>query len=461
MFAEKKFEDIIEDGKLIAIAKLPFISMELADMILQEKEGIGTMATDSKSVIYFDPKFEEMVDDAVKMNLSNKQYYLALVITHEIFHKIQKDNIFFRMIGEGGIHELYNIAADSYINDIILEFFQTTGILGNEAVNAFRDRCVTTRSLLDTIKEYDTRNQIKISYEELSLCTTVERYNLLLKASEENREMMQSIIDDIMEKIGGMDIMPGDGDGGPMDGTSGSEGITIPADIADAVKSGMIKATTAMLNKINSIGKSSSNFEQIVGGLLEPKVDWKSKLARIIRNCGQRIETSEEEEEINKRLTHIHGFTFKDFYSYTPKIIIGLDTSGSMGGLHDQCAAEIAKINKDREIRLIEIDTEIKQDYTVKNGEIEKAIKNAKFGISGYGGTQMAPFYQLLLEEKAEGNVVILMSDYELFGDDFEHIEDISRKLKKYNNGFIHCHLGRDGEVEISTNVMDFKRHAW
>lgn len=464
MFDILTFDELVENGKLVALSKVPFVAMMLSEMIVESKEGIGgTMATDSVKHIWYDPKFEDMIDDLNYHNDTDKECYLALTIVHEIFHKIQRDNIFFNLVGEKGIHYLYNVAADSYINDIILEFFDVTELLYNSAVPKFRENCVTTESLLDIIRKYDHDNIIDIDLKTLKTLSNIERYNLLLKASQQDREMMQNVMDELMERYGEGDIQPGDGDGEGkgaqnQNNSDGSDGIGVPKELGDMVKKDMIKTTQGMLNKIKSIGKSSANFENIVGTLLEPKIDWNKKLRKLIREGAQRIENGEMEEELDKRLSYLHGATFKTYHSYKPEFIILLDTSGSMSGLHEQCVAEIASINKDSEIRLIEIDTEIKQDHMIKNGMIEKAVREAKFGISGYGGTQMAPGYEYLYNDKVKSSIIILMSDYELFGDDFGQIDRWSKLLKKKNNTCIHCHLKSDKDVEVYSDVMKVKQ---
>lgn len=463
MFDILTFDELVENGKLIALSKVPFIAMMLSEMIVEPKEDIGgTMATDSTKHIWYDPKFEQMIDDLNYHNDTDKECYLALTLVHEIFHKIQKDNAFFKLVGEKGIHYLYNVAADSYINDIILEFFDVTELLYNSAVPKFRETSITTESLLEIIRKYDHDNIINIDLKTLKTLSNIERYNLLLQASQKDREMMQQVMDELMARYGAGDIQPGDDDedGNPQNqnNSDGSEGIGVPKELSDMVKKDMIRTTQGMLNKIKSIGKNSSNFENIVGNLLEAKVDWNKKLRKLIREGAQRIENGEMEEELDKRLSFLHGATFKNYHSFKPEFIILLDTSGSMSGLHEQCVAEIASINKDSEIRLIEIDTEIKQDHMIKNGLIEKAVREAKFGINGYGGTQMAPGYEYLYNDKIKSSIIILMSDYELFGDDFDQIDRWSKLLKKKNNTCIHCHLRSDKEVDVYSDVMKIKR---
>jgi predicted metal-dependent peptidase len=162
--------------------------------------------------------------------------------------------------------------------------------------------------------------------------------------------------------------------------------------------------------KGDGAGKLPSEVEELLRLKKKPQISWQRELRQFIGQ-GARAESTTTRSRRNRR----YGITFPGKKrDYTAKLLVALDTSGSMyGDRTEKVLAElygIWKENKDIDLDIVEVDSQIQEVFTYDGRE--------EFQIKGRGGTQMTPALKYAYENKYDG--VIFLSDGEYWNEDFD-----------------------------------------
>ena len=161
--------------------------------------------------------------------------------------------------------------------------------------------------------------------------------------------------------------------------------------------------------KADGVGKIPQEIQELMEMLKKPTINWK----RMLKQFAGMSAKSEVKRTRAKRNRRYGIKVAGKKHDYTAKILVGLDTSGSMDGARtEKVLSEIYGIWKNSPelaIDIAECDTEIKNvfSYTGKD----------KFPISGRGGTALEPLLAYAQEHGYDGCVVL--TDGEFYGEDF------------------------------------------
>lgn len=164
---------------------------------------------------------------------------------------------------------------------------------------------------------------------------------------------------------------------------------------------------------------NSSGFSKITRNIVEKKYDWKQVLSAVIRNRVNGRKSGRNNTtytEINRRLSSLSNIIFPNHYDdvLTYNLVVGIDTSGSMGNLLDEMYARLKSIQKsiDCELKLtvVECDCEIQNVFSNFN------LNSKKIESSGFGGTDMEEIprwveKQISDRKMKEPDQIIIMTD--------------------------------------------------
>ncbi len=352
------------------------------------------------------------------------------ILVHETLHIILK-HIFRK--GERD-HKLFNVAADIALNQSIKREMLPETALYPESFK------------MPSGKFYPEGK-------------TSEQYYELLKEEKENQEKEKEEQEDGQDGQGDCSECDGsgeqdDGEGGkeqcehckgsgkepgqgggfkPANGNpdlTGNEEVTVDShelwdtmdpddeELASQMMEGMIN------NAIEkSRGNTPGNLEDILALWRRPAViSWKKVLKKIVSSkTGAKIGTIKRRDRRQPRRSELKGR--KVSYDQ-PKIIVGLDTSGSMSD--EEIVTGLMEINEvckitNSTMEIVQIDTEIK-------GAEEYNPKKKSFKRRGCGGTYMGAMAQYITDNKIKYDALVMISDM--------YIEDVStdknwKKMRK------------------------------
>lgn len=154
-------------------------------------------------------------------------------------------------------------------------------------------------------------------------------------------------------------------------------------------------------------GKLPAGMDKLIEDLMEPKLDWRTVLARW---AGDMARTDFSFRFPNKRFIQ-SGFILPSLKSETiGKVIFAVDTSGSMHGgemrdvLSEVCGAirEYEKDGVDPEITVLWCDTEVHEQQISDPDE---------FNPKGNGGTEYEPVFDYIEENGLDPKAVVYLTD--------------------------------------------------
>lgn len=158
--------------------------------------------------------------------------------------------------------------------------------------------------------------------------------------------------------------------------------------------------------------ESGSRFDQFVlDALRPPKVPWKQILQGVVSRQFNTIVTGGTDYSFRRpsRRSAPGGFIRPSFIAYAPKILVGCDTSGSMGADdYRSVVSEVEGLFKSMagsEISFVTIDTQITSKQVVRHAKDLKLV--------GGGGTTMSPLLDYVngLPAASRPDMVILCTD--------------------------------------------------
>jgi predicted metal-dependent peptidase len=154
-----------------------------------------------------------------------------------------------------------------------------------------------------------------------------------------------------------------------------------------------------------SIGRVPGIIEEIVNGLVYPKVPWNTALRRYLSDISK---DAFNWYPPNRRFIH-QGLYLPSLYSPALKIAVAIDTSGSIS--KKELVAFVSEINSiissfpSYNILLIQCDCSIHSETRILTGEfLPSSLK-----IMGRGGTDFRPVFERLKDEEIK--VLIYLTD--------------------------------------------------
>lgn len=186
-------------------------------------------------------------------------------------------------------------------------------------------------------------------------------------------------------------------------------------------------------------GNVSNNLKLWAEDFAKPTpTPWQKILGPAVRNAIQwnkKNKTDYHKATPNRRQP-IKGIRLPALRAPTPRLLVGVDTSGSHVHLLPRVGDELHTIIKSSGVRgqnlkMVSIDTHLKNKPTVIN-----SIKDVKF--SGGGGTSMLPFFDLTKKMRKDVDIAILLTDGE--------VPSWYKEKPAQGMKYIVCILGNEGD---------------
>lgn len=372
-------ENRIRDCRMLISRKIyPYLSDAIMSITLVASEKVPTMGVDKYWRCYYNP--------ATVSSWSNGN--ICAVLIHEVCHLVRRHAK--RALPP---HELWNIATDMEINDSLIFIDKNTdvklpdflylpstyGLKDDEAAEDYYDY------LIKNEVSYESKPQKKVGQ----------------KGSGKKQNNPNS-------KGGGNGSEDENSDGVPYGGSCSDgerrewEGEGTDNDAKSEDEGDFIIRKTAS-NIINSPpGNTPVSMKLWAQKVLEPKYDWRSKL-RNLSNAVLNPIRGQLRTSFKFPSRRSGEFIWPGKYNPNPKVLVIVDTSGSMGGLLESCMAEVKGILRSIPSRNI---TFVSGDTTTSTKKKIRNVNQATLG--GGGGTDMGA----IIQENWEGNdLVIVITD--------------------------------------------------
>jgi len=367
----------------------PFFAYLIMNMKFVEKEEIGTMGVDCWGNCYYNPKFvEKLSEDELKGVLAHE--VLHLVLEHLDRGKSCK------------YQKIRNIAEDLCVNDLLL-------------TNNFK---LAECGLLPTYHEYtfDKSDGTEIKIENIDKKTSNQIYEELLKHIEDDKDAQDSEDDKRFDKHI-------EGDGKPL-----------TPEQKQQIKGKWKKAVSEGSAYARDKGNMPDGLGLFIDGLLNEKVNWKSLLYKYLTRT---IPHDYSYARPSKR-SFSTGVYMPIMRKECIEIVVSLDTSGSIQGKElKEFMSEIRGIARsfnNLSMKLIVCDSEIKDVYTIGNGDGEEI---EKLSIKGGGGTSHKPIYDYINTNLP--NTKLLVN----FTDGYTDLDELDNNI---NTLWVICKNGIDVE---------------
>ncbi len=430
-------------ARVLASEKQPYLSLALFSMVPVVVPNLGTMASDDKWRLYYDP--------ITIMEWSVEQ--LAGVLLHEVGHCIRGHSERFQnMIGEPKQYaKIFNIAGDSVINADL-----------KDANIGLPEGAVYVDTLVE--QGYDVARTMSAEQIYQVIKTKAESEACTCGSSSENSEEGQSQADDSSEgnSSSNNSEKPEDGSGEdkkgaessdsqstpdaskgegsssgtdpncPVHGTpkgwdcgSGADGIArdyeiegdkvdsgIDSDRADIIRQ---KVATEIANHSKNRGNVPAGLERWAKEILEPTVDWRRELSSIIRRSFAQVAglrdytySRPSRRDAAMRSTGQSIVLPAMRQPAPPKVSIVIDTSGSMSdSMLSWALSETQGVlrslgSNGRNVKVISCDAK---------ATIQRVSKISQVSLSGGGGTDMRVGIDAAMKDREKPDVIIVLTD--------------------------------------------------
>lgn len=432
-------------ARVLASEKQPYLSIALFSMVPVLVEGLGTMASDDKWRLYYDP--------ITIMDWSVEQ--LAGVLLHEVGHCIRGHSERFQnMIGEPRQYgKIFNIAGDSVINADL-----------RDANIPLPEGAVYVDTLVEqgydvarTMSAEQIYTVIKTKAESEACTCGSEQGEQDSQSQDGKSESQQGASDASGSDKGEDDSQSGDKQNGeqdskpdgkgaeqpsngsgepdpncPVHGTpqgwdcgSGADGIArdyeiegdkvdagIDSDRADIIRQ---KVATEVANHSKNRGNVPAGLERWAKELLEPTVDWRRELSSIIRRSFAQVAgirdytySRPSRRDSAMRSTGQSIVLPAMRQPAPPKVSIVIDTSGSMSddmlswALSETQGVLRSLGSSGRNVKVISCDAK---------ASIQKVARIGQINLSGGGGTDMRVGIDAALKDRERPDVIIVLTD--------------------------------------------------
>ena len=330
-----------------------FVHHVLLMMDKSRNDAVGTMGVSVEGTrisLVYNEKFVESLSDAE----------LRFVITHEVYHLVLH-HCTIRLPQDPKDRELYNIAADLAINSLI-----------KQDVNRTMPKDEKGNEIGVMPKKYDFPDKL-----------SMEQYVQLIKQDP-------SKVPELGEGDGEGD---GEDGGGGLDNHGGWKESEVVKEI--------VRNAVARIAKDERIwGKMPGDLAAIILAAQQSQVSWERHLKHYL---GQMV--SSTMIRTLKRPDRRFGYPYAGKKrGYTDRKLVCIDASGSVGD--DELSQFMAEVNQLAEIQPVDL---LVFDYGIQLGPIPFNRKHSEFGITGRGGTNFAPVFELASERHYQS--VIMLTD--------------------------------------------------
>lgn len=342
----------------------PFFAYLLMNLNFKELKDIKTIGVSNKGVCAYNPKFIEELNDRV----------LKGILAHEVLHLVFEH---LSRLGDKDL-KIWNIATDLCINDLLKENgfeLDSRGLVTNWSHDFTFN---FNGEELFTIKDIDKKNADQV-YEEI------------IKNLKKNK---QKIIDEYDKKRFDKHIY----EKGKGETEAELKGYK------DKWKKAVAEASAYAKQK----GDLSNGLKLLVDDLLNEKVNWKHLLYKYMTRV---IPFDYSYARPSKR-SFSTGVYMPIMRKESIEIVVSLDTSGSIGKEElQEFMSEIngiAKSFNNLTMKLIVCDSEVKDVYTIGNGDNQKINDLV---IRGGGGTSHIPIYDYVQENLPNTKLLVNFTD--------------------------------------------------
>lgn len=219
----------------------------------------------------------------------------------------------------------------------------------------------------------------------------------------------QQVFDILMSEAQGQGGGGEDGEGGGLDDHDWSSGEQMPQEdqerirkeIDQALRQGQILA-----------GKMGGRITRQIGALLEPKVRWQDQLREFLSSLsdGKDISTW---QRVNRRWLQHDMYMPSTVAESMGRIVIGVDTSGSIGGeALNAFLSEVKAICENVRPEMIDLlywDTEVAAHEVYSREDMDKLVGKTK--PAGGGGTDAACVPQYIKERGIKPECAVILTD--------------------------------------------------
>jgi len=331
-----------------------------------------TMAVSNKGDLYYAPEFVDKINE-------NE---LKGVLCHEVLH-LALGTMFRKGKRE---HELWSVTQDIMINNI----------LTIDGFSLPKGGLIPNNNEIDLSKNVGTNLIIK----NISKKTSEQIYDEIYKVAPKTKTYMISL---------------GKGDGSEGEGiprfddhiydkegkekADGSEG----QDEKDWSQKLILASTHAKM-----IGKFPAGMEEVIGRLVNNKVNWKRLLHKYLTN---EVFSDYNWARPSRRSSAI-GTYLPAHKKENIQVVIAIDTSGSISQQDlTQFVSEIVHIIKSTsniKAFVMQCDADLQNELEVRNGDIPKILD---MKIRGRGGTSFAPVIEKMKKDKRDIKLLIYLTD--------------------------------------------------
>lgn len=298
---------------------------------------------------------------------------LAFVVAHEAAHKMYRHLTTWRKLSDEN-RELTNQACDYVINLMLKDLDPSESVI---AMPVYRDGPMVGKRMGLIDERFRNMN-------------TKQVFDILKQEQEEGGG-------------GGGGIDEHDWDGAKE--MTEAEAKELAREIDQAIRQGLMAHQ-------KQTGKNGGNLSRELQDLLEPKVDWREQLREYVKAVCRAKDTSSW-RRVNRRYLSLGMYMPSIVGERVGHIVIGVDTSGSIGGPElAEFLAEVKGIAEEvnpEKVDLIYWDSEVAGHEEYTELEVPNIVSSTK--PRGGGGTSPSCMSDYLKEKRIEPECIIMLTD--------------------------------------------------
>lgn len=438
---EVEARTMVQAGRALCYEKFPYLSTPLSSMIIVERIGLGTVATDARWRMYYDPIRVLGIGNGFDKPQTVDEIISDWV--HEVGHLL-RDHMprWTEMKQAPNLHTYWNVSGDALINadnkdmglvildgDVMFEKFPAeAGIERNMSTEEIYTRLVEWAKDQVTNCPKHGQGQSGQQSEE-----SQDGQGQSGQQPEESQDGQAQDADSGAPCTCGMDSKPGDGQGGGMglpnpfggrdcgSGTGGDQ-REWEDDISDNAQDGsvdsgrgdLIKAETAQKildhEKSNGRGTVPGGLSRWANEFLNPVVNWRKELRSVVSRELGLLAGRKDYSYMRPSRRRVPGFIMPGMINSAPPCVaVVLDTSGSMGSAQiEQAVGDVSGLLRavsgaNAPMKLIACDAAAAQAQSVKTAR--------NISLVGGGGTDMRIGIKAAAELKPRPDIIITMTD--------------------------------------------------
>ncbi len=364
-------EQWLSNARLDAVIRAKYMASGINALIPIPAPGLGTFAVTPRWHMLYDPELHKV------WSFSEA----ATVMLHELGHLLREHS---RRCIDGGLDpELWNRAGDAEIND---------DLPGNK---------FPTKTSAGKVSKPIMPADFKMPNGQ----TAEVYYAAALKQAQSSSSGSGSDSDAAQPRCrcgsgAGGTALPEEKLADAVEGRSEAEGKRLQKRVAEAIQQ----------QASQKPGSVPGDWLVWAGGALAPpRIPWQAKLAKLCRNAvtykaGFGAQTY---AKMNRRQHAVgDGFRLAAPLSPVPRVMVGFDTSGSMGSVIEKGMAEVQGIMRavGASVDFVALDTEIQGRARVSN------VKECKKLLGGGGGTDFRPLFEAA-DGRNKPDVLVFVTD--------------------------------------------------